>query len=535
MPLTLRVLSYKGQSLPSELSAQFDKSGGTIGRKVGNTLVLPDPDNFVSGHHAEIIYLNDQYQIKDTSKNGTYLMSTASNLNNAQIQLQNNETLRIGEYEILVELVSEIPAVADLNMHGMFDNTPFAGSFAQEVDSAPFNAANPPGLDGFPFLDRAPAHSPFQDSFTAPDFAPPFGGPLNPPAPAADPFAFIDRPPSSPFQDSFTPPNVIAPPSPPKDVEDFLKGLDALSSTSGAGSNVIPEPIIPVEPPVTPTPFGNDQEGASFLQGMPEAKPDFPPSPFGSEIENIPPGNVFGEPAPNVIAPISERVVIDFNAEAVMPAQVSVASPSPMPKSEPATTIPVMANNPADMELMYRFLEGAGINDRSFLPPEQWAEAMKATGGLFRTIIEGLMDVLRARAEMKSEFRVSVTTIRSFDNNPLKFNPDVESVLKLMMSPNNPAFINPNDAAIEAFKDIKYHQIAMTAGIQASLGEIVNRFSPEVFEKILGEGIFLQKKARCWELYCEKYPELRNMALEDFFGEEFADAYEKQMSLLSRK
>ena len=182
-----------------------------------------------------------------------------------------------------------------------------------------------------------------------------------------------------------------------------------------------------------------------------------------------------------------------------------------------------------------KFLSGAGISDKNFLPPEAWPESMQSVGALFRHLVEGLMDVLRARAEMKSEFRVSVTTIRSFDNNPLKFNPDVESVLKLLMSPKNPAFIDADMAVKEAFKDIKCHQMAMTAGIQASLTEMLYHFNPDSFEKILGEGLIFQKKARCWELYCEKYPELKNKALEEFFGDEFAEAYEKQMLLLSKR
>ena len=65
---------------------------------------------------------------------------------------------------------------------------------------------------------------------------------------------------------------------------------------------------------------------------------------------------------------------------------------------------------------------------------------MSAAGALFRNLVEGLMDVLRARAEMKSEFRVSVTTLRSNENNPLKFNPDVDSVLKLLTWPAKPRF-----------------------------------------------------------------------------------------------
>jgi type VI secretion system protein ImpI/type VI secretion system protein len=159
---------------------------------------------------------------------------------------------------------------------------------------------------------------------------------------------------------------------------------------------------------------------------------------------------------------------------------------------------------------------------------------MATAGELFRCLIEGIMEVLRARAEMKSEFRVSVTTIRSVDNNPLKFNPDVENVLKLMLGPHNPAFMPANKAVTEAVSDIKQHQLAMTAGIQASLSAMLKSFSPDNIEKGLGDGLIFQKKARCWELYCEKYPHMKSRAMEEFFGDAFVEAYEKQMRLLDR-
>lgn len=445
MPLKLKVLSYKGLPLSSELSAEFDQQGGTIGRKLGNTLVLTDAENFVSGHHAEISCENGQYFIKDTSKNGTYLVNAGVNLNNALAAVQSNEILRIGEYEVLVELVADVPAQADiLNIENLF-SSPFSplSDEGASVLSGPLNMSVATDLAASPFTDHSA---------------------------------------SSPFHDSFSPPAALTAEDQNKDIEAFLKGLDSISAISSS-----------IE-----TTFNPDS------------------------------------PIPGVSDPQTRDIFLDdiFKPEQSS-ARIAPPSASFIEKSQQKTEDLKVATT--SNELMQSFLEGAGIKDYAFLPLEQQAEAMKSAGALFRSLIEGLMDVLRARAEMKSEFRVSVTTIRSFDNNPLKFNPDVESVLKLMLAPNNPAFIHPNEAVNEAFKDIKYHQVAMTSAIQASLAEILRRFDPEYFEKTLGEGILFQKKARCWELYCEKYPELKSLALDDFFGEEFADAYEKQMRLFSRR
>lgn len=446
MSIKLRVLTYKGFPLLNELCAEFDQQGGTIGRKSGNTLILADAENFVSGHHADVFFRDGQYYIKDTSKNGTYLVDAATNLNEAQAALHDRELLRIGEYEIQVELGDGDFRIEQINL-----------------DSVRSTVFDSPGNE---------------------EQSPLFGAPLN-----LDPTGdlFAERPPSSPFHDSFAAPSVQDQHEPVKDIADYFKGLDALS----------PGAVSPLEPVIDAEPL---DDGSAFPI-IPNEKPSV------DEFDHL-----IADPTP------AHRVEPPRHAE----------------RQSPAATIAPVEATEVELKLMQLFLEGAGIKSLDFLPQEQWPDAMRAAGGLFRNLIEGLMDVLRARAEMKSEFRVSVTTIRSLDNNPLKFNPDVESVLKLMLAPNNPAFLNPSEAVSEAFRDIKYHQVAMTAGIQAALTEILHRFEPEGFEKRLGEGILFQKKARCWELYCEKYPELKSLALEDFFGEEFAEAYDKQMRLFAR-
>ncbi|MCQ8131018.1 type VI secretion system-associated FHA domain protein TagH, partial [Methylomonas rivi] len=188
----------------------------------------------------------------------------------------------------------------------------------------------------------------------------------------------------------------------------------------------------------------------------------------------------------------------------------------------------------ADDLLLREFLAGAGIGDPHFLPPEQWPALMRTSGELLRGMVQGLMQVLRARAELKSQFRVSVTTMRSVDNNPLKFTPNVDDAIKLILAPTNPGFLPPKQAVSEGFNDIMNHQIAMTAGVQAALAEILRSFDPQLIERTQAEGVMFQKKAKCWEYYVEKYPQLKAVAQEEFFGDAFADAYEKQMLLLNR-
>jgi predicted component of type VI protein secretion system len=88
----------------------------------------------------------------------------------------------------------------------------------------------------------------------------------------------------------------------------------------------------------------------------------------------------------------------------------------------------------------------------------------------------------------------------------------------------------PSVAAIdEGFNDIVSHQMAMQAGIQAALVVLFRKFDPRLIEKQFEAGLVLQKKSKCWEKYVNLYPEIVEQMTEDFFGEAFAEAYEKQM------
>ena len=106
---------------------------------------------------------------------------------------------------------------------------------------------------------------------------------------------------------------------------------------------------------------------------------------------------------------------------------------------------------------------------------------------IFRTVVDGVMDVLRARAEIKNTFRLPVTIIQRSENNPLKFAPTPEDALARLLAPPTAGFLSGTAAFEDAFNDIRCHQMAMLAGIRAAFEQMVVQFSPERFEND-GEG-----------------------------------------------
>ncbi|MGV8677951.1 type VI secretion system-associated FHA domain protein, partial [Pseudomonas aeruginosa] len=82
--------------------------------------------------------------------------------------------------------------------------------------------------------------------------------------------------------------------------------------------------------------------------------------------------------------------------------------------------------------------------------------------------VEGLVNVLRARASLKSEFRMAQTMIQPVQNNPLKFAPNVDEAMLLLLRRGNQAFMAPDRAVADTFADRKAHPRAVLAGVQAA-------------------------------------------------------------------
>ena len=78
------------------------------------------------------------------------------------------------------------------------------------------------------------------------------------------------------------------------------------------------------------------------------------------------------------------------------------------------------------------------------MPPGQAEEL----GRILRVAIQGVMDLLKARMEVKNEFRMSVTLIQARENNPLKFSTSPEDALHNLMIKQNPDYL----PAVEAFE-----------------------------------------------------------------------------------
>jgi type VI secretion system protein len=103
--LQLRIISDHRRLLGDRNSVVFDGIGGNIGRSADNDWVLPDPQRFVSAHHARIHYRDGLYILEDTSTNGVFVNDEARPVakRGAHV-LQNGDIVRFGDYQVVAML-----------------------------------------------------------------------------------------------------------------------------------------------------------------------------------------------------------------------------------------------------------------------------------------------------------------------------------------------------------------------------------------------------------------------------------------------
>jgi type VI secretion system FHA domain protein len=105
MALKLTILSEQREQLGALASIVFGVGGGGFGRANDNDWVLPDPQRYLSAHHARIQFRNGAYMLLDTSTNGVYVNDGAVPIGRRGTHpLRNGDVLRFGNYQVSVSI-----------------------------------------------------------------------------------------------------------------------------------------------------------------------------------------------------------------------------------------------------------------------------------------------------------------------------------------------------------------------------------------------------------------------------------------------
>ncbi|MFC3151745.1 type VI secretion system-associated FHA domain protein TagH [Litoribrevibacter euphylliae] len=183
------------------------------------------------------------------------------------------------------------------------------------------------------------------------------------------------------------------------------------------------------------------------------------------------------------------------------------------------------------------FMKGLGISE-DMIPTEATDQWWEQLGGSFQQLLMGLMDTLRARSSVKSEFRVNQTTFQQKENNPLKFSANIDDAFHNLFNRKGPSFLPAEQAIKDAFEDINRHEEAIMAGAKAATFGVLNQLSPDVITaQDFRNGVFdkmtpSRKQARYWQTYVELYQDVKKDAsLENkrAMNDEFTAAYEASL------
>jgi type VI secretion system FHA domain protein len=532
MYLTLEVVSPQAASLGADRRRVVSERGLTIGRVPGNDWIIPDP--YISKQHARISYANGSFFVESLGRNAIAIGTPGHTLPGNQPQpLRNGDRLFIDQYEMIVTAMqgdppgmsvasddpfAVLPATGGPTAHGRNPqsasipdiwNGGLGGDLVDTgvvdpIDVLPGGRAKEP--EPLPPVNwqRAPV---LENHFEPPPVRTPAGGsPFDLLNPGADsPGA---PPPAADIPDNWDRTNLTsregtAAKATPRPGAPSPGGRGVVRETPAAARPTRMDPVR--SEPVRPEPARRDARSAGSQQRSP--MPD--PGPAGPERRAMMPASQGSLPE-------------SIGAELVNQRQ-------PERQAWPASR----AGGSAVGTELAELLRGAGLSEQDISP-----QMMQDLGKVLRVVVEGVMDVLRARAEIKSQFRLPLTRIQSAENNPLKHSPNVESALHTLLVQKNPGFLSTVQAFEDAFADIRNHQMAMLEGVRVAFESMLESFDPKELEKGFERAAkrgFGSAKSKYWDLYQDRFAQLGGDADDTFrrlFGDVFAEAYEKQLERL---
>jgi type VI secretion system protein ImpI len=467
---------------------RLDEGELVIGRSADAGWRIDDPDMFVSRAHCKISGGRDGYYVTDTSSSGLFIDDSDSPLGTGRsTRLQSGMRLRLGDYVLHVEIQSGAGRTS-------IGQAPVVNQAAPAWSSP--QPRTPPSIEGDDFFSAKVEEEPQRPRPAGlPD-------PFEQPVPGAYERASGQR--SSPaFDDPFS----LDPVATPTSNEE-----PSIGRSDPFGFGDMPSRDDAPEPTPKPAAFGDDFS-------------------FGPAATPPPPGA--GDPIAGVERPVERP-------QAVRPWEVpaQVAEPPaapPRPVSAPRPSRPAQTA-PGDMALRAAFLRGMGVEEADFPGRDAIAE-MEKFGREYRLMLDGLMQLLRKRAEEKGSARVAQTMVGASEVNPLKFLPTVEDVIATTIAERSPGFLSGEAAIGDAVKDLAQHHVRAWRGVQAALRRMIDRFDPAAIEEELksnsaiGNMLAGGRNAKLWELYQKRHRDIAQSAESSFLGEigaDFRNAYEEE-------
>lgn len=228
-------------------------------------------------------------------------------------------------------------------------------------------------------------------------------------------------------------------------------------------------------------------------------------------------------------AQAQQRDYAQIDEENLQVPELVMPKPSAQPKAarEPERLLP---------GFWTRFGEALGVDLEGLDEDARQALAFKAAG-LLKQSLGGLQQALRTRGELKNEMRLSLTTVQSAGNNPLKHSIDSREALNLLLRGGKAGQLPAEQAVSRAYRDLQAHQVAMLAASRAAIKGMLEQFSPAQlalrFER--DSKPLIPTSGSRWRAYKRLHFAMQSDDdwSERLFARDFAQTYEEQVRLIA--
>ena len=214
------------------------------------------------------------------------------------------------------------------------------------------------------------------------------------------------------------------------------------------------------------------------------------------------------------------------------PAGQRPAGSTPVPTSsalQPGPAVPVKQSGEAD-GILRDIARAAGLSPE-LLQSRDPHDVAAEIGAVLRTTVEQLSLLLKARAAAKVLAKSAHRTmIGAEDNNPLKFVPGTDDILEIMFAKRRAGYLDARHSIEDAFRDLKTHEFATYAAMQAALSRLLDDLSPEAVARKLPPTSFSSKKSQAWDALVATWrtmEEAHENGMLDVFLAYFSEAYAK--------
>jgi type VI secretion system protein ImpI len=489
--MSLLLTIEQGPRTQAVRQTRLDEGELVIGRSPDADWQIDDPDMFVSRAHCKITAGQDGYFVTDMSSSGLFIDDAARPLGAGNsTRLQNGMRLRMGDYVLWVDLQTA-------------DAQPTAPQPSSPASRAPVSI----GRDDF-FSIRTEEEPQRPRPASLPD-------PFEQPVPGAFERANSGARSSPAFDDPFSLDPVATPVS-NGSADHGKHSTPAFNDPFGLDPVATPSSNASSNPARQDAPAFDDGFSLDPIQPVSEKS-----SAAGGKRDSV--AGTASSPAPwDLPVPQAEE-------PPALPRRHRAVAPKPGTRQSPPASA-------TDTALRAAFLRGIGLEDND-LPSRDPVAEMERFGREYRMMMEGLMQLLRKRAEEKGNARVAQTVVGASDVNPLKFLPTVDDALVTILSERSPGFLAAEPAIADAIRDLAQHHVRAWRGVQGALRRMIDRFDPAALEEELKSSSTIEtllaggRGAKLWELYQKRHREIAMSAESRFLGDlgvDFRNAYEEE-------